>query len=321
MKTINKIIILFFSMLFCCHVDIWAQTSKYEMVVEKTDGTELVFFITGDYPILKYQYGGDEGINKLIITTENGSTSVLCPEVKKVSSKSEYYYSFKYTIDDIVYKEDSIPCGRSIIAEPTPTREGYTFSGWSEIPTVMPANDVEIVGSFSINSYNLVYKVDGLDYKSSVIEYGSTITAEETPTKEGYTFSGWSEIPTVMPANDVEVTGSFTVNKYLLSVLIDGVVEYSDSIVYGTGLADYVDLITQQGIDISQWEWYDKIDTITMPAHDVIINAVLNAVTPAVSEEKNDVIYDLIGRKIKVDEMSTLPPGIYIRNGRKIVIR
>ena len=33
------------------------------------------------------------------------------------------------------------------------------------------------------------------------------------------------------------------------------------------------------------------------------------------------VIYDLTGRRIEVDDISTLPSGIYIRNGRKIVIR
>ena len=70
MKTTNNIFILLFFMLFCYHVDLWAQTEKAEMVVEKTDGTELVFSITKDYPILYYQYGGDEGINKLYITTE-----------------------------------------------------------------------------------------------------------------------------------------------------------------------------------------------------------------------------------------------------------
>ena len=40
-------------------------------------------------------------------------------------------------------------------------------------------------------------------------------TPEPEPTKEGYTFSGWSEIPETMPDHDVTVTGSFIVNKYI----------------------------------------------------------------------------------------------------------
>ena len=68
--------------------------------------------------------------------------------------------------------------------------------------------------SFTINTlYTLTYKVDGEVYKVSTVAYGSTLTPEVAPTKVGYTFSGWSEIPETMPAHDVEITGSFSVNK------------------------------------------------------------------------------------------------------------
>ena len=59
----------------------------------------------------------------------------------------------------------------------------------------MPAHDFEVTGTFSANTYTLIYKVDGEVYKTVSIEYGATITPEPAPTKEGYTFSGWSEIP------------------------------------------------------------------------------------------------------------------------------
>ena len=74
----------------------------------------------------------------------------------------------------------------------------------------MPAKDVTITGTFSINKYKLTYMVDDAEYKSYDIEYGATITPEPAPTKDGYTFSGWSDIPETMPANDVVVTGSFS---------------------------------------------------------------------------------------------------------------
>ena len=46
-------------------------------------------------------------------------------------------------------------------------------------------------------------------YKSYQLEESEIITPEPVPTKEGYTFSGWSEIPETMPAHNVTVTGSF----------------------------------------------------------------------------------------------------------------
>ncbi len=80
----------------------------------------------------------------------------------------------------------------------------------------MPAHDVEVTGSFTVNSYTLTYIVDGNAYKTLTIDFGTAITPEAEPTKEGYTFSGWSEIPATMPAHDVEVTGSFIQNIYIL---------------------------------------------------------------------------------------------------------
>ena len=63
--------------------------------------------------------------------------------------------------------------------------------------------------------------VDGETYKTYEVEYGTNITAEEEPTKEGYCFSGWSLIPTIMPANDVTVTGSFTFIDAIDDVIAD----------------------------------------------------------------------------------------------------
>ena len=69
--------------------------------------------------------------------------------------------------------------------------------------------------------FTLTYKVDGETYKTVEVKYGATITPETAPTKEGYTFSGWSEIPETMPANDVTITGSFTLIDAIEDVIAD----------------------------------------------------------------------------------------------------
>lgn len=118
-------------------------------------------------------------------------------------------YTLKYVIDGETYKTFQIEEGTAISSEAEPTKEGYTFSGWSAIPATMPAKNMIITGSFIVNKYKLTYQVDGEEYKSYSIDYNAAITPEAEPTKEGYSFSGWSEIPATMPANDVTVTGSF----------------------------------------------------------------------------------------------------------------
>ena len=66
--------------------------------------------------------------------------------------------------------------------------------------------------SFDINilhKFKLTYLLDGEEYMTDSITYKTPLTPEAEPTKDGYTFGGWSEIPETMPANDVEITGRF----------------------------------------------------------------------------------------------------------------
>ena len=71
--------------------------------------------------------------------------------------------------------------------------------------------DTYVVAKFEICSYKMSYVVDNEVYKEVEYDYGAIITPEPAPTKEGYNFSGWSEIPATMPAHDVTVTGTFTI--------------------------------------------------------------------------------------------------------------
>ena len=99
MKTMNNISSHLVSMLL-----MWlpfislAQTNQYIMVVEKTDGTELAFRITDNYPLLQYQYGGDDGINTLEIQAEEGRTSIPCPEIKRLFTKTRTIQCHNITI-------------------------------------------------------------------------------------------------------------------------------------------------------------------------------------------------------------------------------
>ena len=179
-------------------------------------------------------------------------------------------YTLTYMLDGEVYKTESIVYGSPIEPEPALKKTGYTFSGWSEIPATMPAHDVTVTGSFSINSYTLTYKVDDEVYKSMTVVYGTAITPEKEPSKEGYTFSGWSEIPETMPANDVVVTGSFSINSYTLTYVLNGEIYSSESLVYGTPI-EPEPALSKEGYTFSGWSEIPK----TMPAHDVTITGSL----------------------------------------------
>ena len=59
-----------------------------------------------------------------------------------------YQYNLTYLVDGEVYKTYTINKGDIITPEPTPTKETYVFSGWSEIPETMPDHDVIVTGTF-----------------------------------------------------------------------------------------------------------------------------------------------------------------------------
>ena len=193
---------------------------------------------------------------------KNSSWAVLKP----ILPLPEEVFTLTYIVDGEVYKTYSIGLGIEIEKEPAPTKTGYSFSGWSEIPETMPDHDVTVTGGFTINKYKLIYKVDGEEYKTLDVEYNSALTAEPAPTKTGYSFSGWSEIPEKMPDHDVTVTGRFTINKYKLIYKVDGEEYKTLDVEYNSALTAEP-APTKTGYSFSGWSEIPE----TMPDHDVTV--------------------------------------------------
>ena len=220
-----------------------------------------------------------------------------------------------YIVDNNEYKKYSIEEGATILPEPAPVKEGYTFSGWSEIPETMPAHDVTVTGSFAINKYKLVYKIDGEVYKSSDVEYGAVITPEADPEKEGHTFSGWSEIPQTMPAHDVTVTGSFTINKYMITYMVNNVELKKEQLEYGA-------TITPPATDNEGHEIMWNSHPTTMPAYDITIyGSVATGIESISADNESVAIFSIEGK-----QLSKYQKGLNIvkyPNGqiRKVVVK
>ena len=280
---------------------------------------KLTYMVDGEvYKTLSYDYGST--ITSEPAPTKEGYTfsgwseipaTMPAHDVTVTGSFTKGAYKLTYMVDGEVYKTLSYDYGSTITSEPAPTKEGYTFSGWSEIPATMPAKDVTVTGSFSINKYKLIYKVDGIEYKSSEVEYGKAITPEAEPTKEGYTFSGWSEIPETMPAKDVTVTGTFVINQYTITYKIDDEVYQTENVDYGSTITP-PNAPEREGYT---FEWIDVPET--MPAHDItIIGSYTSGINAIRMDAENGKVFDLNGRQVK-----TPGKGVYIINGRKVVVK
>ena len=176
------------------------------------------------------------------------------------------YFYIRYFVDNVLFETDSIKHGSEIILRDEPIKDGYTFSGWSEAPETMPANDIEITGGFSVNTYTITYIVDGEIYATDSHAYGSEIILIDEPEKEGYTFSGWSEIPETMPAEDITIIGSFSINTYSLTYIVDGDIYAMDSLEYGCNII-LIDEPVMEGRKFVGWSEVPNI----MPAHDITV--------------------------------------------------
>lgn len=192
-------------------------------------------------------------------------------------------YKITYVVDDSIYFADTLLVGDTIILPATPIKEGYTFSGWSEIPETMPAEDIIVTGTFTINTYKITYIVDGEIYNTDSVAYGTKITAIEEPNKEGHTFNGWSEIPETMPANDITIVGAF---KYAVIYMVNNEVYNTDSIVYGSEIVPIAEP-TKEGYTFSGWSDIPE----TMPAEDIIVTGSFVRNTYTITYVVDSVVY------------------------------
>ena len=124
--------------------------------------------------------------------------------------KVSKYFTMVYKIDGVDYKSYDIEYEATITPEAKPEKEGYTFSGWSEIPATMPAYDVTVTGSFSVNSYTVTFKYGDEVLSTESVDYGAEIPLPESLDSDRYTLIEWLDVPATMPAYDIVIQASFT---------------------------------------------------------------------------------------------------------------
>ena len=163
--------------------------------------------------------------------------------------------------------------GTEITAPDNPTRKGYTFKGWDkEIPKTMPAENITVKAQWEINQYTIAFDTNGGSEIAPITQdYGTEITAPDTPTRKGYTFKGWDkEIPGTMPAENTTVKAQWKINKYTITFDTNGGSEIAPITQdYGTEITA-PDNPTREGYTFKGW---DKEIPKTMPAENITVKA------------------------------------------------
>ena len=167
--------------------------------------------------------------------------------------------------------------GASIVPPLTPDKTGYKFTGWVynngtayTSADVMLDADVTLTATWAIQSYDVIWKIEGPDgtitSKTETYVYDTDVTTY-APEKTGYTLSAWykdegyeyvAAIPEKMPAEDVVYYAKWNANNYVVTFnagegsLADGV-DASKTVTYdGT----YGSLPTPSRTGYSFAGWY-----------------------------------------------------------------
>ncbi len=219
-------------------------------------------------------------INAKFVVDTFSFTTIVLDEQKEV----------RYTFDAVV----------STPAEPT--REGYTFTGWSDsIPTNMPDSNVTVTAEWAINQYSVAFVVDGETVQTDIYNYGDKVEEISVGDKEGYTFNGWdAEIPTEMPAENLVFNVVWKVNTHNFTY-VTARNTFSISYSYGDSIIVPSDP-TRKGFKFLGWS-----DTIpaTMPDKDVKVNALWEAKKYAVTLVVDGVVRTdsiVYGDSLKIED-------------------
>lgn len=231
-------------------------------------------------------------------------------EIPAVMPSQNVTINAKFVVDTFTFttivleeqKEVRYTFDAEVSSPAEPTREGYTFIGWSDsIPVNMPDSDVTVTAEWAINQYSVAFVVDGDTVQTDIYNYGDKVEEISVGDKEGYTFNGWeAKMPAKMPAENLVFNVVWKVNTHNFTY-VTARNTFSISYSYGDSIIVPKDP-TRKGFKFLGWS-----DTIpaTMPDKDVKINALWEAKKYAVTLVVDGVVRTdsiVYGDSLKIED-------------------
>lgn len=163
---------------------------------------------------------------------------------------------------------DSLDYGAALVL-PIPSRRGYMFDGWGELPEVMPDHAVEVWAKWIQNEYRFSAIVEGDTLFATSYHMGDAIQLPDTFSVYGYSIVGWEpSLPAVMPDSDWSVSAILKANSHWLTVRVDSVVTYSEQVDFATPI-DMNLLAPADSVGVA-FEWISE-PIVSMPDSDVVL--------------------------------------------------
>ena len=297
---------------------------KQTITFEAKNGTATVEFKSSDESVLTVSASGE------VAALKAGSASISC-NVKEDSSLSKSFtitvkdkevtvvkYTYKFLVDGVVVKEETLDEGSNIVAPSDPTKDPtneftFVFKGWDKQVGKL-TSDIEFNAVFEqvARKYTLTLNVDGTK-TSKEYAYNEQVTLEAA-SKEGFDFVGWKDasgatLTSVTMTGDLELTAVFEEKSFTISYTLNGgTCDLIETATYGEEVT--LPVPTKEGCNFLGWkvngegEYAQKI-TVTA---DVTVEAFFEDKMCAVTYNFNGGTEVDLPTSVKYGETLTLTP-------------
>ena len=207
-------------------------------------------------------------------------------------------YTIKYYDGSTLLKTEQYEAGADIAEFAPNAKEGYTFNGWTDMPSdkKMPESDLVVHADWLVNKNDITLDAgegefaDGTSvFTETDVAYGEKLSGivPAEPTREGYKFAGWVDaqgnpatIPTTMPDAPIDLTATWEIKS--ATVTFDaGAGSFADGTSTATASGNYGTDITlpaqptREGFDFKGWSGLPEDGKI--PAKDITVTAIWEA--------------------------------------------
>ena len=211
-------------------------------------------------------------------------------------------YTVTWKVGDDFTTTTEVKYGEALAAPAYTPAAGYDFE-WVDVPATMPANDALVIsGKLTAKTYTVTWKVNGEIVGTTTETFGEAIADYAYTAPTGYTFSGWTDKPDTMPADDaLVINGTNIANKYTVKFVdADGAEISSGEFEFGSDITA-PSITVPDGMTLVGWVDGDgEAFTGKVPAKDVTYkpNIVSDDNVPYAIEiylENVDGVYELSG--------------------------
>lgn len=208
--------------------------------------------------------------------------------------------------DGTVLSIQTVEHGSNAISPEEPQQEGLIFAGWNDTGEAI-TGDTDITALYREETYTVTFVDENGEILSTLeyIEKGSSITPPEAPTKEGYTFVGWSSSCENITENKT-ISPLYEINKY--TVIFKGMNDVAISTFNDVEHGSSVTAPSAPRVEGYAFICWDKeFNNITS---DLIVNAVYTISDESAPQIVVETKRGVAGQQVDVNIILKNNPGI-----------